>query len=60
MLNLLAFYIHQILKLTDLLYQRCAQDFSSRKGFFNQIRRTFRFMVFESWEFMLKKIIGPP
>jgi len=60
MLNLLAFYMHQILELTDPLYQRCRQDFSSRKEFWNQIRCTFRFMVFESWEFMLEKIIGPP
>lgn len=60
MLNLLAFYIHQILELTDPLYQECRQDFSSRKEFWNQIRCTFRFMVFESWEFMLEKIIGPP
>lgn len=60
MLNLLAFYSHQILELTDLLYQRCRQDFSSRKEFWNQIRCTFRFMVFENWETMIEKIIGPP
>lgn len=60
MLNLLAFYIHQILELTDPVYQKCRQDFSSRKEFWNQLRCTFRFMVFESWESMLEKIIGPP
>ena len=60
MLNLLAFYTHQILELTDPVYQLCRQDFSSRKEFWNQIRCTFRFMVFKSWEIMLKKIIGPP
>jgi len=59
-LNLLAFYTHQILELTDLLYQQCRQDFSSRKEFWNQIRCTFRFMVFDNWEIMLEKIIGPP
>lgn len=59
-MNLLAFYTHQILELTDSLYQQCRQDFSSRKEFWNQIRCTFRFMVFKSWEIMLKKIIGPP
>jgi hypothetical protein len=60
LLNVLAFYTHQILEFTDLLYQKCRQDFSSRKEFWNQIRCTFRFMVFESWEVMLEKIIGPP
>jgi len=59
-LNLLAFYTHQILELTDPLYQKCRQDFSSRKEFWNQIRCTFRFMVFKNWEFMIEKIIGPP
>ena len=59
MLNLMAFYTHQILELTDPLYQKCRQDFSSRKEFWNQIRCTFRFMVFENWESMIKKIIGP-
>ena len=60
MLNLLAFYSHQILELTDLLYQRCRQDFSSRKEFWNQIRCTFRFMIFKNWETMIEQIIGPP
>jgi hypothetical protein len=60
LLNLLAFYTHQILELTDLLYQKCRKGFSSRKEFWNQIRCTFRFMVFKSWEWMLEKIIGPP
>jgi len=32
-LNLLAFFTHQILELTDLLYQKCSSDFSSRKEF---------------------------
>jgi len=59
-LNLLAFYTHQVLELTDLLYQRCRQDFSSRKEFWNQIRCTFRFMVFKNWETMIEQIIGPP
>ena len=60
MLNLLAFYTHQVLELTDLLYQRCRQEFTSRKEFWNQIRCTFRFMVFKDWETMLEQIIGPP
>jgi len=59
-LNLLAFYTHQILELTDLLYQQCRQEFTSRKEFWNQIRCTFRFMIFDSWEIMLRKIMGPP
>ncbi len=48
MLNLRAFYTHQILELTDPLYQKCRQDFSSQKEFWNQIRCTFIFMVFKN------------
>lgn len=60
LLNLLAFFMHQIFELTDLLYQKCRSGFSSRKEFWNQLRCTFRFMLFISWESMLKQIIGPP
>lgn len=60
LLNLLAFYVHQILELTDLLYQKCRQGFSAREEFWNQLRYTFRIMVFDSWERMLEVIIGPP
>ena len=60
LLNLLAFYTHQILELSDVLYQRCRAEFTSRVEFWNQLRCTFRFMVFETWECMLEKIIAPP
>ncbi len=60
LLNLLAFYVHQILELTDLLYQKCRKGFSAREEFWNQLRYTFRIMVFDSWERMLEVIIGPP
>jgi hypothetical protein len=60
MLNLFAFYTHQVLELTDPVYQLCRQESISHKEFWNQIRYTFRFMVFKNWEAMLKKIIGPP
>jgi len=56
MLNLLAFFTHQILELIDLLYQKCRAGFSSRKELRNQIRYTFRFMVFESREIMVEMI----
>ena len=60
MLNLLAFYTHQILELTDHLYQECRAEFTSRKEYWNQLRCTFRFMLFSSWEHMLSRIIDSP
>lgn len=60
-LNLLAFYVHQILDLSDRLYQRLRYSkFSSRKEFFNQLRCTFRIILFQYWEHMLNYILDPP
>lgn len=60
-LNLLAFYVHQILDLTDRLYQTVRYTkFTSRKEFWNQLRCTFRILVFKSLEHMLAYILDPP
>ncbi len=59
-LNLLAFFIHQIFELTDLHYQKCRAKFSARKEFWNQLRCTFRILLFKTWEDLLAFIICPP
>jgi len=59
LLNLLAFYTHQILELTDRLYQRCRAEFSARIEYWNIIRATFRLFIFEDWEQVLSRIIAP-
>jgi len=60
-LNLVAFYVHQILELTDRLYQTVRYTkFTSRKEFWNQLRCTFRILVFRSFEHMLAYILDPP
>ncbi len=46
LLNLLAFYMHQIFELTDPLYQRCRLKTSSRKAYFSLLRYTFQFLLF--------------
>jgi hypothetical protein len=58
--NLLAFYAHQILELTDRLYKDCRATFSSRKEFLNQLRCTIRILVFENWVKLLNFILDPP
>ena len=61
MLNLLAFYVHQILELTDRLYQTVRyKKFTSRKEYFNQLRCTFRIILFNNWQHMLNYILHPP
>ena len=61
MLNLLAFYVHQILELTDRLYQAVRyKKFTSRKEYFNQLRCTIRIMLYRDWEHLLGHILDPP
>jgi hypothetical protein len=59
-LNLLAFLVHQILELTDRLYQSCRAGFSARKEFWNAIRASFRLLLFDSWEQVLLRMNSPP
>jgi hypothetical protein len=60
LLNVLAFFVHQILELTDLHYQKCRAKFSARKEFWNQLRCTIRILLFKTWEELLAFIICPP
>jgi hypothetical protein len=60
LLNLLAFFVHQILQLTDRLYQQCRSGFSSRIEFWNQLRCTIRVLIFADFQHLLTFIIDPP
>lgn len=57
---LLAFFVHQILELTDPLWQKCRGKFSARREFWNQLRCTIRIIVFESWRHLLEFVRDPP
>ena len=60
MINLLAFYVHQILEFTDLLYQKVRYTkFTSRKEFWNQLRCTIRILIFPHWQSLLLFIWDP-
>ena len=59
-LNLLAFYIHQILELTDLLYQECRSKFSSKMEYWNSLRALFNLFRFRDWEHLLSFLYEPP
>lgn len=52
--NLLAFFIHQILELTDGLYQRCRQKLGTKKRLWETLRVIFGLFLFETWESMLR------
>jgi hypothetical protein len=60
MLNLLAYFVHQILELVDELYQQVRATFSARVEFWNAIRATFRIFLFASWDQVLERMNAPP
>lgn len=60
LLNLLAFFFHQIFELTNEAYQQARARFSARKEYWNAIRAAFRYFIFASWAEVLERINSPP
>lgn len=58
LLNLLAFFIHQILELTDLLYQACRKRWGSKKNLWEKLRSYIGIILFESWEQLMDFTLG--
>ena len=59
LLNLLAFFMHQIFELTDKLYQKCRKEFSSKEEFWNNLRSVIRMLIFPDWETLLSRVLNP-
>jgi len=59
-LNILAFFMHQIFEIVDQLYQQARRCFSSRREYWNAVRSSFRLLLFESWDQVLERIHAPP
>jgi hypothetical protein len=59
-LNVLAFYIHQILELSDRAYQYCRSKFSSRQEYWNNLRAAIHIMLFRDYEHLLCNMADPP
>ena len=60
MLNILAYFMHQIFELVDELYQQARAGFSARREYWNAMRAIFRLVIFESWDQVLQKMNSPP
>jgi hypothetical protein len=58
-LNLIAFFIHQILELCDPGYQYCRSKFSARKEYWNNLRAANHLMLFRNFEHMLRYVADP-
>ncbi|RMD55142.1 MAG: hypothetical protein D6828_04585 [Nitrospirae bacterium] len=59
LLTLLAFYFHQILELTDRLYQACREKFGSKRHLWENLRVYIRIIVFNSFEHLLDFALDP-
>ena len=59
LLNLLAYFVHQILELVDQVYQNARAGLSSRVEFWNVMRGSFRLLMYASWDEVLSRITGP-
>jgi len=57
LLNLLAFTIHQILEVRDVLLQKVYKKIGSRKEMWVQIRALVDLIVFDSWKDLLRFIL---
>jgi hypothetical protein len=59
-LNLIAFFMHQIFEMTDDLYQACRVKRGSKKNLWDTIRGFIQLLIFETWEDLLTAILTPP
>jgi hypothetical protein len=59
LLNMLAFFTHQIFELTDRLYQECRQKLGSKKNLWDHFRVSIRLLIFPDWETLIRRIHTP-
>lgn len=59
LMNLLAFYMHQIFQLSCGHYQYCRSKFTAYKDFWNNLRSIIRYHLFYSWERLLDYVADP-
>jgi hypothetical protein len=59
LLNLLAFFMHQIFELTDKLYQQCRVKFGSKRNLWECLRNVIRVLIFPDWEILLQRVLRP-
>lgn len=59
LLNLMAFFMHQIFELTDNLYQECRKKLGSRRALWDCLRGVLRVLLFPDWETLLLRFLKP-
>lgn len=59
LLNLLAFFMHQIFELTDDLYQQCRVKLGSRRTLWERLRSVIFILISPTWETLLQRVLRP-
>lgn len=59
LLNLLAFFMHQIFELTDSLYIAVRKKCGSKQAMWEKLRSALALLIFDSWELLLQRILTP-
>jgi len=53
MLNILAFFIHQVFEMTDSVYPWLRKKLGSKKNLWDHLRIACHILIFQSWEALL-------
>lgn len=59
LLTLVAFSFHQVLELSDKLFQACRKKFGSKHHMWETVRSYIKILVFDSWEHLLDFALDP-
>ena len=59
LITLLAFFFHQVMELTDELYQQCRKKWS-KQLLWEKLRTLVCYVIFDSWEQLLAHCLDPP
>jgi len=59
LLDLLAFFMHQIFELSDDLYQRCRVKLGSRSHLWERLRNVICVLIFTDWESLFQRVLKP-
>lgn len=59
LLNMLAFFIHQIFEMTDTLYQECREKLGSKKNLWDHFRVSIRMLILPDWKTLLRRVHTP-
>ena len=59
LLNLLAFFMHQIFELADTMYKALREKFGSKRNLWDHLRASLNIVIFPDWEIFFQRLLTP-